>query len=53
MPTVLWVFPLLHVLLVDDIVVHVSFEIITVLILDGLVDRLEGVVCTRKTLDQF
>ena len=48
------VFPLLYVLLVDGAaVVHVSFEIITVLILDGLVDRLEGVVCTRETLDQF
>jgi hypothetical protein len=53
MPSVLWVFPFLYVLLVDRAVVHVSFEIITVLILDGLVDRLEGVVCTRQTLDQF
>jgi hypothetical protein len=53
MPPVFWVFLLLYAFLVDGIVVHVSFEIITVLILDGLVDRLEGIVCTRQTLDQF
>ncbi len=50
---VLRVLPLLYVLLVDGTVVHISFEISTILILDRLVDRLEGGVCTRQTLDQL
>ena len=50
MPPVLWVLTLLCVYLV---VVQVSFEISAVLILDGLVNRLEGVVCTRQPLDKF
>ena len=41
---------LLYVLLVE---MHFRFEISTVLILDSLVDLLEGVVCTRQPLDQL
>lgn len=50
MPPVLWVLAFLRVYLV---VVQLSFEVSAVLILDGLVYRLESVVCTRQSLDKF
>ena len=44
---------MLALLCVYLVVVQLSFEISAVLILDGLVDRLKGVVCTSQPLDKF